>query len=85
MSETNARCGNCRHFFNSPPELEAAMPGFSSLSSAYAAVRGDDGLCGLHERYLKADGVCAAHNARGFRVLPPAPGSRRISVPDPGP
>jgi hypothetical protein len=53
-------CLVCRHFNNAPIELEAALPGLSSLSSAYAAVRGDDGLCAVHHRYVAASGVCAA-------------------------
>jgi hypothetical protein len=31
----------------------------SSLSSAYASVRGEDGLCLLHDRYLGANSCCA--------------------------
>ena len=53
-------CLACRHFNNAPIELEAALPGLSSLSSAYAAVRSDDGLCALHRRYVAASSVCAA-------------------------
>ena len=45
-------CGHCRHFQNEPSHLETALPGLSSLSSAYAAVRCDDGLCAVHERYF---------------------------------
>jgi hypothetical protein len=53
-------CLACRHFNNAPIELEAALPGLSSLSSAYAAVRSDDGLCAVHHRYVAASSVCAA-------------------------
>jgi hypothetical protein len=35
------------------------MPGLSSLSSAYAAVRADDGICAVHDRYVAASSVCA--------------------------
>jgi len=38
-------CLTCKHFKHAPAELEAALPGLSSLSSAYAAVRADDGIC----------------------------------------
>jgi len=31
------------------------------LSSAHAAVRADDGLCRLHDRYLSGRSRCAAH------------------------
>jgi hypothetical protein len=53
-------CLRCRHFNHSPRELEAALPGLSSLSSAYAAVRADDGLCAVHDRYVAATRVCPA-------------------------
>ena len=52
-------CGACRHFRNDPAYLEAAIPGLSSLSSAAASVRADDGICGLHGRYLEANRSCA--------------------------
>lgn len=53
-----AKCRNCRHFRNDPAYLEAAIKGLSALSSAYASVRGDDGLCLAHDRYLSADAGC---------------------------
>jgi hypothetical protein len=40
------------------------MPGLASLSSAYAAVRADDGLCAIHERYIAAARVCDRHVLR---------------------
>jgi hypothetical protein len=54
-------CAGCRHFNDSPLAIEAAFPGLSSLSSAYAAVRSDDGLCAAHDRYVAASSVCAVH------------------------
>jgi hypothetical protein len=53
-------CLNCKHFNHAPVDLEAALPGLSSLSSAYAAVRSDDGICAVHDRYVAASSVCAA-------------------------
>jgi hypothetical protein len=41
-------------------EVEAALPGLSSLSSAYAAVRCSDGICAVHERYIAASSICTA-------------------------
>jgi hypothetical protein len=55
------RCANCRHFRDTAAEIEAALPGLRTLSSAHAAVRADDGLCRLHDRYLSARSRCAAH------------------------
>jgi hypothetical protein len=52
-------CADCRHFNGRPPDIEAALPGLSSLSSAYAAVRSDDGICSLHDRYVAASRLCA--------------------------
>jgi hypothetical protein len=57
-------CADCRHFNGRPLDIEAALPGLSSLSSAYAAVRSDDGICALHDRYVAATSLCAEY-ARG--------------------
>jgi hypothetical protein len=54
-------CTDCRHFNGRPPDIEAALPGLSSLSSAYAAVRSDDGICALHDRYVAATSLCAEY------------------------
>jgi hypothetical protein len=56
----SASCGGCKHFQNAAEQVEAALPGLSSLSSAYAAVRCDDGICAVHERYIAASSVCPA-------------------------
>lgn len=57
--ERAACCGTCRHFRNDGAYLEAAFKGLASLSSAHGSVRGDDGLCLSHERYLGARSWCA--------------------------
>jgi hypothetical protein len=51
-------CHRCRHFQNDALQVEAALPGLSSLSSAFAAVRCSDGICALHDRYVAASSVC---------------------------
>ena len=51
-------CGTCVHFRNDAAYLEAALGGLTSLSSAHASVRGDDGICSRHERYLTPDSWC---------------------------
>ncbi len=56
-------CRDCGHFENSARAVEAALPGLSTLSSAYAAVRSEDGLCGRHARYVAATSICAAFMA----------------------
>jgi hypothetical protein len=53
-------CRQCRHFQNQPSQVEAALPGLSCLSSAYAAVRCSDGICAVHDRYVAASSVCEA-------------------------
>ena len=68
MSPHSGSCADCRHFNARPLDIEAALPGLSTLSSAYAAVRSDDGLCAVHDRYLAASSVCAQ-----YRVLAPPP------------
>jgi hypothetical protein len=53
-----ARCGACAHFRNDAAFLEAAFAGLTSLSSGHASVRGEDGLCLRHDRYLAATSCC---------------------------
>jgi hypothetical protein len=57
-------CLECRHFMHEPHALERALPGLASLSSAYAAVRADDGLCAVHDRYVASSSTCARHSSR---------------------
>jgi hypothetical protein len=61
--EITAQCRGCRHFRNDPAYLEKAFPGLTSLSSGYGAVRADDGVCLLHDRYLRATYSCADYSA----------------------
>jgi hypothetical protein len=61
MSPCEPRCQSCRHFTRAAAELEALLPGLRTLSSAYAAVRSEDGLCSVHDRYVAAYSHCAAH------------------------
>lgn len=56
-------CSSCRFFNNAPRSLEAAFPGLSSLSSGYAAVRLNDGLCTQHDRYVSAASACTRYAA----------------------
>ena len=48
------QCLSCRHFRNDPAYLESVVQGLATMSSAYGAARGDDGLCLRHDRYLSA-------------------------------
>lgn len=51
-------CGQCRYFQNSPEVLEQAFPGLTAMSSGFASVRGQDGLCSRHDRYLAYRDTC---------------------------
>jgi hypothetical protein len=54
------RCLRCRYFRNAPAYLESVFKGLSTLSSARASVRKDDGICLLKDLYLSADASCEA-------------------------
>ena len=58
------QCSGCEHFRNDPAWLEREIPGLSALSSAYASVRAEDGLCLRHDRYLSARSSCLQFTAR---------------------
>jgi hypothetical protein len=58
-------CRTCAQFRNDPAFLEAAFAGLASLGSAYGSVRGEDGICLRHDRYLPARSCCADFTARG--------------------
>jgi hypothetical protein len=59
------RCLGCVHFHNSPEYLEKAYPGLKIMSSGYASVRKDDGICELHELYLSAEATCEQYQHVG--------------------
>jgi len=58
MTERLRACRNCTSFRNDPAFLEAAIKGLNAMSSAWASVRADDGLCLRHERFVQAVGIC---------------------------
>jgi len=58
------RCLHCRHFRNAPDYLEGVFNGLASLSSGYASVRKDDGVCLEHDLYLSAMAGCERFTAR---------------------
>jgi hypothetical protein len=84
MKTVDTCCAGCRHFNGRPLDIEAALPGLSSLGSAYSAVRSQDGICGVHDRYVAASSFCARYCATlgGERIttLRPAPDSHRTSA-----
>jgi hypothetical protein len=62
-AQVRARCGNCVSFRGDPRDLEALLSGLTSLSSGYASVRSDDGICVRHERFVGARSCCADFSA----------------------
>jgi hypothetical protein len=58
MPATQQKCLNCRQFRNDPQYLESVFKGMSSLSSGYASIRKDDGICEVRDQYLSADFWC---------------------------
>ena len=57
-------CASCHHFRNEPAQVEAGLPGLRALGSAHGSVRGSDGLCEHHQRYVRASSYCEAHQVR---------------------
>jgi hypothetical protein len=54
-------CERCRFFDARAARLEQQLPGLRTLSSAYASVRSEDGLCSQHDRLVAASSLCAAY------------------------
>ena len=46
---TPQTCRDCRHFTDQAADLERLVPGLRILSSAYSAVRADNGVCLRHD------------------------------------
>jgi len=51
-------CFNCAHFNNDPAYLEEVFRGLIVLSSGYASVKRDDGICSVTDRYLSGNNLC---------------------------
>ena len=61
---TNECCERCVHFERDPLAIEKAVPGLNVMSSGFASVRADDGLCTHHDRHVSARATCVAFAAR---------------------
>jgi len=57
-ADSQNSCIDCKHFRNSPDYLESVFKGMTTLSSAHASIRKDDGICELNDVYLSADSSC---------------------------
>jgi hypothetical protein len=53
-------CAPCIHFCSDPATIEAHLPGLATLSSAFASVRADDGICVHHGRVINGRRRCGA-------------------------
>ncbi len=51
-------CRACVHFRNDPAYLESVFQGLNVMSSAWASVMADDGVCLRHDRSCSADSGC---------------------------
>ncbi|TWI95279.1 hypothetical protein JN11_04393 [Mucilaginibacter frigoritolerans] len=51
-------CQKCIHFQNDPAVIEAVYPGLTIMSSGFASVRDQDGLCNYNQLYLSARDSC---------------------------
>ncbi len=60
-------CRNCKFFEINPAMIEGGIPGIATLSSAHGASRTGDGLCGLHDRYLRETATCGAFEEKERR------------------
>ena len=56
-----ASCADCRHFLNDPHILEQEIAGLSSLGSARASVRAEDGVCVRYDRLTTRRFWCREH------------------------
>jgi hypothetical protein len=68
MNKHAHTCLTCRYFRNSPRYLESVYKGLTSLSSAYASVRKDDGICLERDLYLSASASCERYAARAEKI-----------------
>jgi hypothetical protein len=56
-------CRACLYFRNNPAYLESVLQGLNTMSSAWASVMAEDGLCLRHHRYSGADSCCREFEA----------------------
>ncbi len=59
MSNSGKICRSCVHFQNDPGLIEKTYPSLAVMSSGFASVRDQDGLCDHHQLYLSARDSCS--------------------------
>ena len=60
---TPQTCRHCRHFTDQAADIERLVPGLRILSSAYSAVRADNGICLRHDEIRRPAPACADFEA----------------------
>jgi hypothetical protein len=65
-------CSACAHFVDEPLRIEALIPGLTTMGSARASVRSDDGICAVHDLMVSARDDCGKFwpRVREDRLLP---------------
>lgn len=58
QSNKGPSCQKCMHFESNPAAIELTYPGLKIMSSGYASVRDQDGICNYNEIYLSARDCC---------------------------
>lgn len=58
LRNSGAICRQCTYFQNDPAFIEEAYPGLTTMSSGFASVRDQDGLCNYNQLYLSARDGC---------------------------
>jgi hypothetical protein len=57
-------CRDCVHFVNDAARIEAMVPALTSMGSARASVRADDGICAVYDLVVTARDCCGRFEAR---------------------
>jgi hypothetical protein len=70
---TGPVCGQCVHFQNDPAVIESTYPGLKIMSSGYASVRDQDGLCDHNQIYLSARDSCPHFSLRTADLISGTP------------
>ena len=59
LSNSGPICQHCKYFQNDPALIEKEYPGLTVMSSGFASVRDQDGLCNYNQIYLSARDSCS--------------------------
>jgi len=69
LGKSERICQKCAYFQNDPTAIEAAYPGLTIMSSGFASVRDQDGLCSYNQIYLSARDSCPHFVSRTQRLV----------------